>query len=383
MDRSGTFYGTTYMGGNSVLYQGGGTVFSYSQSAGFQLLYSIAYTSESPYTAPAFPAAGLVLGGDGNFYGSTEYGGANFSGTVFAISPQGAMNYLFSFDDVDYYAGSTYIKTNFTGSNPTYALTVGNDGMLYGTTAVGGTNGYGTVFKMSLDGAFTLLASFDAGGSSSYNSPFTNTFGSQPFDLTQGADGNFYGTALTGGTNGFGTVFKVTPTGVLSCVYTFGQQLVDNPVNGQYYADGVNPAPGLTLGTDGNLYGVTRNGGTNDFGTVFRINVQGNLETLCSLDLNEQYANALVQGPDGNFYGSAYYGGTNIDGGIFQVKIASTSPALAFQQGENQLILSWTNPAFSLQTSPTLNGIFTNVSSNSPFTNLISGPQQFFRLSSH
>src|SRR5262249_53451553 len=121
---------------------------------------------------------------DGNFYGTTAYGGTNNSGTVFRISTSGALSSLYSFSGND-------------GAGPN-GLVQGSDGNFYGTTYGGGMNGVGTVFKISTSGALSSLYSFSGND------------GAGPNGLVQSGDGNFYGTTYGGGLLGSGTFFKLT-----------------------------------------------------------------------------------------------------------------------------------------------------------------------------
>jgi uncharacterized repeat protein (TIGR03803 family) len=143
--------------------------------------FQVFYNGENPY-------AGLVQGSDGNFYGTTYQGGTNGAGTVFKISTNGALTSLYS----------------FTGGNdgrwPTAGLVQGSDGNSYGTTSEGGTNGSGTVFKISTNGVLASLYSFTGGNDGAYPNA----------GLVQGSDGNFYGTTANGGGGGAGTVFRLT-----------------------------------------------------------------------------------------------------------------------------------------------------------------------------
>ena len=135
---------------------------------------------------------------------------------------------------------------------------------------------------------------------------FDATDGEDPVaGLVQGTDGNFYGTTLYGGANGDGTVFKITPNGMLTTLHSFGSQV----------GDGTWPDGGLVQGTDGNFYGTTLIGGSHpDFGTVFSITPSGTLTILHSFGRQgageglNPYA-GLVQGTDGNFYGTTESGG--------------------------------------------------------------------------
>ena len=149
----------------------------------------------------ADPYAGLVQGGDGNFYGTTESGGANNDGTVFKMTADGTLTTLYSF------AGSS------DGREPTAALIQASDGNFYGTTQEGGSNGAGTVFKITPNGSLTTLHIFDPGqGDAGY--PYAG--------LIQASDGNFYGTSTDGGTqHGNGTVFKITSAGTVTVLHSF------------------------------------------------------------------------------------------------------------------------------------------------------------------
>jgi uncharacterized repeat protein (TIGR03803 family) len=360
-------------------------------------------------TNGANPYYGVTLGPDGNFYGTTSGGGDYNDGTIFRLSPQGLLTTLVSFNGTN-------------GHYPTGALTLGLDGNLYGTTSEGGTNGngngWGTVFRMTLNGELTTLASFN----------FTNGQGPQA-GLTLGSDGNFYGTTIFGGfTNanyslGMGTVFRATSNGVLTALVCFGGTNGSNPQNGltlgadgNFYgstsagygtefrvttngiltplysfsnnADGSDPQGNLTVGPGGNLYGTTSggNGGsygtvfmlttnrlntlasfgatngnypvctlalaangkfygttyydlTNGYGTVFQITTNGGLATLLYFTGTDgsNPSGVLTLGPDGNIYGTTRYGGSGGDGTVFSL---STAPVLKLQWNTNSPLLS-------------------------------------------
>jgi uncharacterized repeat protein (TIGR03803 family) len=134
-------------------------------------------------SANASPVAPLVQGKDGNFYGS----GTSGNGTLFNVTPTGTLSTLFTFNGGN-------------GSSPTAGLMQGTDGNFYGTTEYGGAGGRGEVFQISPSGTFSNLFSFDING----------TNGSSPdAELVQGADGNFYGTASSGGSFGGGNIFQI------------------------------------------------------------------------------------------------------------------------------------------------------------------------------
>jgi uncharacterized repeat protein (TIGR03803 family) len=315
----GNFYGTTHLGGANGNY---GTVFRITPSAAFNTLYS--FCSQSNCTDGDLPYAALVEGSDGNFYGTTEYGGAGANcprgpsescGTVFKITPSGTLSHLYSFcsqvgcvDGYDSYA----------------TLVQGSDGNFYGTTSAGGGTGAGgTVFKITPSGTLTTLYSFC--------SQSNCTDGDEPLaGLVQGSDGDFYGTTYRGGSNAFGTVFKITPSGTLTTLYSFCSQI--------NCTDGYEPWAGLVQGSDGDFYGTTQHGGANgDYGTVFKITPSGTLTTLYSFcsqsncrDGENSYA-GLVEGSDGNFYGTTAYGGgghPNPGGTVFKITPSGTLTTL-------------------------------------------------------
>ncbi len=234
------------------------------------------------------PHSPLVLGVDGNFYGTTYYGGTFGYGTVYQLTTGGTLTVLHNFNNV-----------TTDGAYPYGPLVQGSDGNLYGTTYVGGRLGGGSIFKITFDGTFTLLYSFGGTGSG------TLLYGG----LVQGTDGNFYGTTYQGGTNAKGTVFQITPAGALTTIYNFAG------------TDGNGPYATMIFGTDGKLYGTTFQGGASNLGTVFSITTGGTLTTLYSFsgtDGKTPYA-PVVQGTDGNFYGTTYQGGTYNNGTIYQI----------------------------------------------------------------
>jgi uncharacterized repeat protein (TIGR03803 family) len=258
------------------------------------------------FTDGNVPIGGLVQGTDGNFYGTTAVGGVNVCkvdrthnhpngtntgcGTIFKMTPSGALTSLHSFDGTD-------------GEYPESGVIQGKDGNFYGTTQSGGAvttcdataqvPGCGAIFKITSSGTFTSLHIFDG------------TDGAIPArKLVQGTDGNFYGATGDGGANGDGTIFKITPSGTLTTLHNFDG------------ADGAGATQGLALGTDGNFYGVTGGGGTYGAGTIFKVTPSGTLTTLHSFCASGGYcsdgsdADGLVQGANGNFYGTTTEGGT-------------------------------------------------------------------------
>ncbi|WP_172449855.1 choice-of-anchor tandem repeat GloVer-containing protein [Porphyrobacter sp. HT-58-2] len=265
----GAFYGATNNGG---AFGGGGTIFRITQSGSYTILHSFS-GANGDGAGPGF----LTKGSDGNFYGTTASGGANRCpaipsdgpncGTVYRITPEGNVTILHSF-------GSTASD----GVLPEARLVEGEDGRLYGTTQIGGTNtcgtlpnSCGTLFSISKAGALAILHSF---GSATGD-------GIVPRDLIRGPGDSIVGFTVAGGgsrcsvTSGCGTVFTFSAGSGVSVLYAFGQQ---------NQLDGSGPSS-LTLGTDGNFYGTTTSGGQfqcSSCGTVFRLTTAGRLTTLHS-----------------------------------------------------------------------------------------------------
>jgi uncharacterized repeat protein (TIGR03803 family) len=286
----GNFYGTTNGGGPN----GSGTVFKVTPGGALTTLYS--FCQQAKCVDGAGPPAGLVLATSGNFYGTTLFGGANNYGTVFKITSTGKLTVLYSFCTL----------SNCTdGWDNTAGLIQATDGNFYGTTAGGGSSGYGSVFKITPSGALTTLHSFIG---SDGNGPAAG--------LIQAIDGKFYGTTMGGGSRGLGTVFKITAGGKLVTLHSFTR------------FDGDYPVAALVQGTDGNLYeAASARGGSGygDAGTIFKISLGGNFTKLygfCSQKDCTDGASprgALVQAIDGNFYGTTAKGGAHSGGTVFKL----------------------------------------------------------------
>lgn len=346
----GNFYGTTFEGGA----QGDGTVFKITPTGIETVLYSFAGGSDG-----ANPLASLVQASDGNLYGTTETG-ANTEGTVFKVTPAGVETVLYTFPghygdnlsgliqatDGNFYGTTVHdgmsncgtvfkvtpagVETTLysfagggDGCNPPSGVIQASDGNFYGTTSLGGTDDRGTVFKVTPAGLETVLYSF-VGGSSDGSGPEAR--------LIQASDGNFYGTTWNGGVNAVGTVFKVTPAGAETVLYSFTG-----------VADGGNPAAALIQGDNGNFYGIapaccsppfgnsSSSGQSAMYGTgglVFTITSTGAFGILYSFDINgsdgslsggQQPSANLIQASNGNLYGTAASGGANNEGTVFQV----------------------------------------------------------------
>ena len=170
------------------------------------------------------------------------------------------------------------------GSFPAAAMTQGIDGNLYGTTVQGGVVNRGTLFKIATGGQLTTLYSFCARQNCAD--------GEYPYSsVVQDQSANFWGTTLGGPIQGSGTVFKITDTGALTTVYSFSG------------TDGAQPKAGLTLGSDGNFYGTTSSGGANNGGTLFKISPAGTLTTLHNFNFSDgNYpVSGLIQATNGAF----------------------------------------------------------------------------------
>jgi uncharacterized repeat protein (TIGR03803 family) len=278
-DGQGNLYGTTAIGGYGAVYKieasgAASTLHSFDGSDGL-----------TPST--------LLRGSDGNFYGTTQSGGAYGAGTVFKITPQGALTTLHSFSGPDGFAPIVLIW--------------GNDGNLYGTTLVGGATfasnadatltGAGTIFQITTSGELTTLYSFK--GLDGYN----------PIGMVQGTDGAFYGATVFGGPayvssapseQGAGTVFTLAADGTLTTLFAFSGTQSPSPT-------------ALIQGADGNLYGTTYGGGGSldtALGTVFKVTLNGEFTTLHSFSGTDgMYPDGINQGADGNLYGATGQGG--------------------------------------------------------------------------
>ncbi len=309
----GNFYGTTAFSGSTFR----GTAFKITPQGTETTLYNF-----SVYSGGFEPAAGLLLGSDGNFYGTAPFGGTGMTakGTVYMMTPQGVVTELHTFGD-----GSV---TN-DGNNPMAPLIQGSDGNFYGTTSQGGSttvsgkpfSSKGTIFKMTSQGTETILHNFGDGS-------VANDGIGPVAALVQGSDGNFYGTTPYGGSgstvigspySGDGTIFKMTPQGVVTILHNFDDGSVTN--------DGCFPNCALVLGSDGNFYGTTKSGGGSvGNGTVFKVTPQGAV-TILHYFMDGSVNNdgggpeaGLILGNDGNFYGTTTVGGSSANkGAIFRM----------------------------------------------------------------
>ena len=322
----GAFYGTT----NS-------TVFRLNSELEFATLVTF---SSSPlgFAAGSSPRGRLALDSAGNFYGTNFGGGSATRGTIFKLNPNGHLTTLVDF------TGDGEINK---GSFPQHGLLLGSDGNFFGATQRGSFGlQSGSIFTMTPAGVLTTLFEFNVrGGDSEGTAPNG--------DLIQTGDGNLYGTAAGGGTEHRGTVFKITPSGMLTTLVNFTRNGASNR--------GMNPSAGLLLAGDGHFYGTTSRGGVQDFGTVFKMSAAGALTTLVEFtgngpsDKGRSPVAGLVEGSDGNLYGTTLFGGAENLGTIFRI-----------------------TPAGSLTTIVEFSGDGATNKGSQPTTELVEGANGFF-----
>jgi uncharacterized repeat protein (TIGR03803 family) len=279
----GNFYGTTFYGGY-------GKLFKVTPGGKMTILYDF-----SGQNFDAYPFAPPIQGSDGNSYGTARGDLNGNSGTVYKLTPSRRETTLFKFDRTD-------------GAVPCDPLIQAADGSFYGTTQSGGASGRceqygcGTVFKVTPNGAFTLLHSFNVKDFDGYY-PYA--------PVTEGNDSNLYGTVTRGGVYGYGIVYKITRTGKYTILHSFD------------ITDGETPFTGVVLATDGNFYGTTEGGGTSDLGTIFKVTPSGEFSVIYNFDnTTGAYPSAgLLQHTDGKVYGFAGQGGTYNYGTFFSVDL--------------------------------------------------------------
>lgn len=295
----GSFYGTTRSGGSA----GAGDIFKVTPAGQWTELYSFTNGVDG-----YIPIGALVLANDGNFYGVTQFAGANGNGTIFRFSPNDSVFtpiYSFQGGNDGSVPNAGLMQDSFTGN-------------LYGTTYFGGSNGFGGIFTATLAGALTELYSF-TNGTDGVNVSTS---------LTQGADGALYGTSTYGGAGGNGTIFKITTGGAYTVLYSF--------TNG---VDGSQPSGGL-VELNGTFYGTTTQGGApvigSPNGTVFSMTPSGSLTPLYAFtggnDGSTPFA-VLIAGNDGNLYGTTLFAGPFFGGTAYEITpLGNLTTVLSFNQ---------------------------------------------------
>ena len=323
--RDGNLYGTANGGTGTGEF---GVVFKITPGGTETVLYNF-----DEGVGPGFPSGGLTLGADGNFYGTTTYGGGSSTctpfgcGTIFKITQSGSLTTLYNF-------------TGGTDGRYPYAPPIqSTDGNFYGVTFW-----YGTAYKLAPSGTLTQLGPLPGGTPApllqatdgDFYAPdwdcdcvfkmtpkgvvtilyrFDGTHGRQPGwgGLVQGSDGTFYGTTIEGGRNGDGVAYKLTPQGAITVLHNFADP--------NYANDGSAPEAGLVQATDGNFYGVTNAGGTTGNGVIFQITPAGVYSILYNFDGTHgatPWATPM-QHTDGKIYGLTAYGGIDSQGVVYSL----------------------------------------------------------------
>jgi uncharacterized repeat protein (TIGR03803 family) len=396
-------YGTAYGGGSSNW----GIVFKVrTDGSGFTTLHG--FTGADG----AYPCADLLLSGN-MLFGTTEHGGSANQGTVFTLDTNGTG-----------FATLHCFTNGADGANPRGGLVLSGN-TLFGTAYFGGSERFGTIFKLDTHGDnFTTLHSFT----------YYGTDGAYPAAALVLSGNTLYGTAHSGGRWGYGTVFKLNTDGsgfspILACQWSdvgagpWGALVISgNTLYGTTSGGGggygnvfkINTdGTGYTTlhafpggGTDGNtpqaglvlvgdlLYGTTLWSGDSSHGTVFQVNTQGtHFATLHSFETGSYNSQVIITNSDGanpyaglalcgnRLYGTTSAGGINGWGTIFELPSGFSSVPLHAQSISNVVVLSWTSSLFSLQAAPAPTGVYTNIlGATNPYTNTMTAPQMFFRL---
>jgi uncharacterized repeat protein (TIGR03803 family) len=305
----GNFWGTTQAGGADA----GGTVFKISASSGVITSVVDFATTTTGDNRGGFPSAGLVSDGAGNFWGTTQQGGVNRYGTVFMVNVStGAITTVVDFD-----GGAT---DNNRGGTPLAALVSDGAGNLWGTTTAFGANNQGTIFKVNAaTGAMTTVADVPFGGAAPNQSTFPGAA------LVSDGLGNFWGTTPAGGAHDRGSVFKINASsGAITTVIDFADSTTGNN-------RGNDPTAALLSDGDGNFWGTTARGGVYGQGTLFEVNVStGAITTLVDFAGAMTGANRggqplapLVSDGAGNLWGTTATGGASGEGTVFEVNASS------------------------------------------------------------
>jgi uncharacterized repeat protein (TIGR03803 family) len=284
-DAAGNLYGTTIYGGAS----GSGTVFKLDTTGKQTVLHNFTGNSDG-----GLPLAGLIRDKFDNFYGTACCGFTN-AGVVFKMDGPGNETVLHTFNDFKH------------GAGPTAVLVRDSAGNLYGTTQGGGNlrpcllAGCGLVFKLDARGKETVLYRFK--GKADGKSPFGN--------LIRDTAGNLYGTTMKGGAADAGVVFKVDAAGKETVLYSF-----------KGTSDGKTPMAGLIRDAAGNLYGTTEYGGASGAGVVFKLDTTGKQTVLYPFTGGADGANpiaSLIRDAAGNLYGTTVNGGASGVGVVFSL----------------------------------------------------------------
>jgi uncharacterized repeat protein (TIGR03803 family) len=387
----GELYGTIQTNGANSQ----GTVFKMTTDGDYTQVYNFCAEGGGCLVTGAIPDGGVTLGSDGNYYGTTQNGGAFAFGSVYKLTPTGTLTNLWSFtedhttqhindagfpsyapllgQDGNFYGvasgdytgdyGDFYKVTakgaftphnfNFTDGDGPNLPVQGSDGSFYGTTQFGGdpTCKCGVVYKTTTAGKITVLHNF-TGGASDGNRP-TGI-------LVQGKDGDFYGTTYSGGSNGLGTIFKISSTKVYKLIHSF----TGDP-------DGTHPLAGMIAGSDGNLYGTTTTGGSHNGGSVYKLTTAGALSIVYNFCAKSGCVDGfnlntpLIQHTNGKFYGNT--SGNSLGGSVFYSLDTGLDPFVKLVEGKGKVAakVGILGQGFTSATSVKFNGAaaaFTKVS---------------------
>jgi uncharacterized repeat protein (TIGR03803 family) len=319
--RDGNLYSTSQRGGTSDK----GTVFQVTPGGQVKVIHS--FDTSSGY----LPAGGLTLGIDGNLYGTTAFGGPNNLGTVFKITTGGKLTVLHNFADTGDGLGPVAAPTQGTDGNfygtafqtfgpwSMYKVTpggtlstvftatssianghtpgtliLGPDGNFYGATGLGGAKDFGTIFKLTPQGKYTMLHSFISTEGSDALSP-----------LLQASDGTFYGMTFQGGAKNLGAFYKMTPAGILSDIFSFAGD-----------ATGFEPSVGPVQATDGRFYGVV-------FTYLFQVTATGTYNILHTFvpATGDGLSVPLFQHTNGTLYSDTNGGGSHGNGVLYSMNM--------------------------------------------------------------
>jgi uncharacterized repeat protein (TIGR03803 family) len=287
----GTLYGTTELGGKYDF----GVLFKMSTSGAERVLH----TFGNPSSVDGSDPYGTLINLNGSLYGTTYYGGrapADY-GTVYKLS-----------------SGVEHIVCSFESSQGEYpyAGAVALNGKLYGTTYQGGKHGYGSVYSCTTSGKVNNLHNFALSPDGAY-----------PYAPPTALKGTLYGTTYQGGTKdntyGYGTVYKVTPSGAEHVLHKFTG----------YPSDGEYPHAGL-LADNGKLYGTTSGGGAYSYGTVYTISPSGSEHVTYSFKGSPDGASpyGAVIAVNGNLYGTTSSGGKYNQGTVYEVSTSGKERVL-------------------------------------------------------
>lgn len=330
LDSSGNLYGTTVLGGTgsctySQTVASCGTVFKLTKGSGGSYTESLLHSFDGGVSDGATPYSGLIMDSGGNLYGTTGYGGAGSCtdpaqptgcGTVFKLAPESGGSYteslLYSFE-----GGAS------DGNEPVAGLIADGGGNLYGTTAIGGSQGCnnfagcGIVFQLAPDGNGTYTESL------LYSFQGLPSDGAWPYGLIMDSAGNLYGTTGEGGTNsyGTGTVFRLAK----SSGGGYTEKLLYSFQAGS--PGGFAPEAGLIMDSSGNLYGTTQEGGVKGYGAVVELapGSSGSYSESALYSFQSGTADgalpyaALIMDSGGNLYGTTVMGGANDQGTVFEI----------------------------------------------------------------